>query len=321
MAKPQAASASGGSAMKKMMADSREKMDMHRAAEETEKDLSGDTMLTSLDECITPLLQLVKEGVARGEEAWSLECSRAMFCGHTLDDFIAAFARHARVLNTDDDAAAAAAAAAPPLYNVTKAARRLTAFATFFHEHRDKLTPAPTAEEIRPLMCAMDFAPLDAGDSASTTGAGTPGGERAIWVMNARNFTNLPALIEERDDGGLCQFRMMALAFHFCLFDPRYQEGGMSMVMALGGFSIASMFAMRSTIDKDVQKVNEQMFAGILPIRMASFYYVDSPWWMRLLLKLIRPLMSAKMRARVNVVPGASAGGKALPFLIEVRFD
>merc|ERR1711916_58655 len=59
-----------------------------------------------------------------------------------------------------------------------------------------------------------------------------------------------------------------------------------------------------SNFDPDMEKVFLDVFQTKYPVRMKKIVMVDAGWFFRIVFKLIKPFMSAKMKGRLSMGSG-----------------
>lgn len=212
-------------------------------------------------------------------EMWEFRASPYVQFGQTLDDLMLCFCMWAR---TEEDGGG--------VVNVSKAFRRLTAYAKFMHEHHDILTSTPlTAASCLPILKTWNAKAIH-----STEGKGL------VFFLDLATV----------DMGGLKEtlrnfdvlLRVVVWLMHATMFDPEAQRHGLSLCYNLNCLDFVEAI---SLMPLHVVFKLEGLMIGAVPVKLQSFLFLDSPLWISSLLKGFGMLMSAKVRKRLVAVKKA----------------
>lgn len=199
--------------------------------------------------------------------------------GKTLDDVFVAFLYWALVskdASKDDDDEDA-----EKVFNVTKAFRRLEAYADWMADTGTDLTePKLTTASMKEV---NDVWKMKLGYSKS---------DCLTWWID---FTHLDTkAIKATPD--VDSMRLVVWYSHFIMFDERAQKNGIIMVenMAKMGF-----FTMMTLIPPKLSAKMDKLTIGVLPVKMKKIYLMECSTWVNIIMAIMKPFMSKKMRSRI----------------------
>lgn len=172
-------------------------------------------------------------------------------------------------------------------YNVTKAFRRMKAFAQFADKHFDTYFSTPIDMCEPEIQTAQKMLNFQICQQLSKCGA-------VIWVIDL-------ASVDTKVD--VSEVGMMRINWYIMLaslFDPPVQTEGIIMLQSLA-ISFGTMIKINSKF-KSIEKELNTLFYGTMPLKMKCCILVGSPWWITVLLRIMRLFISKKMSARlVNI--------------------
>lgn len=188
-----------------------------------------------------------------------LECFEA-----TLDDVLKAFVQW----SLDDS----------KQYNVTKAFSRLEQYATWMDKAK---LEAITTESVQEAWKAWAM-------KASYDKNG-----RFVWWMD---LSVMDMARVKKDLSATESLRLFVWFAHFCMLDPQAQEHGMVMCENLNH---AGFWSSVTLIPPKLGMKIDRLTVGTLPIKMKKVYVVQSPKWATRMMAMVKPFMSAKVKARI----------------------
>jgi len=238
------------------------------------KDKKCDQVTQSIDEAL-PLLKTMVEA-AEGEK-WKFALTPLEEFGATLDDYFVCFLKWSKKDDSED-------------YNVTKAFRRLDSYATWMQDNRKDLETPLTAAQLKEAHKAFDMKITHAED-----------GHIVWWV----DFSHVDQ-VAIGPNGSIPvsdSLRYFVYASHFIMLDKQAQEKGLYFVedcAKMGFFKMMRLFPM------DVSTKLDRLTIGVLPVKMKGMYILNAAMWMNLLMGMIKPFMSRKLRQRIVNVANKS---------------
>lgn len=260
--------------------------EMEGTEEQDDKIVVGD-----IAEALKALKVLVSETEAKeekkedekGSSKWafrSVHLGHGVAAGKTVEDCMKAFLLWAQK-PADQEA---------KRFNVSKAMRRMTAFADYGEQHFDTYfsTPClPTDAEL--TICGRAF-------GMAIPKQLLPNGTVA-WIFDLKAMDAEKMKGETITNEGIMRYMWMLM---LCtVFDPVNQTHGAVIVESLQGCSFSDMMAMNSSF-KDVENDLQTMFYGVMPFKMKECILLGCPWWMSFLLRIMRLFMSKKMSSRIH---------------------
>ena len=189
-----------------------------------------------------------------------LECFEA-----TLDDVLRAFVQW----SLDDT---------QQKYNVTKAFARLEQYATWMD--RAKLGTI-TTESVQ-----------DAWKAWAMKASYDKNGRFVWWIdLSVMDMTKV-----KKDLSASESLRLFVWFAHFCMLDRQAQEHGMVLCENLNH---AGFWSSLTLIPPQLGMKIDRLTVGTLPIKMKKVYIVQSPKWATRMMAMMKPFMSAKVKARI----------------------
>jgi CRAL/TRIO domain len=119
---------------------------------------------------------------------------------------------------------------------------------------------------------------------------------RLVWwvdvgVLDFKLIKSLPS------DDVLCYFVWFC---HLLLFDKLSQENGFMVVESM---AFAGLMESMTIVSPDVKNKLDRLTIGVLPIKFEGSVIFNNPTWLRIIMALMGPFMSKKMRTRITVLP------------------
>jgi rubrerythrin len=239
-----------------------------------------DDTTTSLDDGLVALNNLVLEQKVKHAK-WEFPVTPLQEFNATLDDLFRAFLRWSN--KVEEDVVAAGEAQSPPLYNVSKAFRRLESYATWMHDNAKDLHEPLTVESVAATheLWKMKVTHDQHG--------------RLLWWidMGAMNFKAIKAAATTDHQQTL---RYLVWQTHLVMFDEQAQRHGMVFVESLAKKGMWECFGI---VPMDVSAKLDRLTIGSMPVKMKKIYMFDAAQWLHIVNALMRPFLSAKMRSRL----------------------
>jgi hypothetical protein len=123
--------------------------------------------------------------------------------------------------------------------------------------------------------------------------------------VNGR-YTNLVLAHKMRVDPANPQeygFRVLRASLYMWelwLDDPYLQVHGVNVVQNFEGFSLSAMMEMQKSQTQDVQRL-KMGFLKASPIRLASIIILEQPWYLSVMLSVVKPFLSSKLKQRIHM--------------------
>jgi len=87
------------------------------------------------------------------------------------------------------------------------------------------------------------------------------------------------------------------------LDDPHLQVHGVNVVQNFEGFSLAAMMAMQKVRTQEVQRV-QMGFLKASPVRLAAICVLEQPWYVTVMMSVVKPFLSSKLKKRIHMWGG-----------------
>lgn len=199
----------------------------------------------------------------------------------TQDELFTAFLKWAE--KEDDNAAPT-----KRKINLSKACRRLDAYLGWMNDNQQDLTDEPlTAASV-----------AEAGkiwDVQITYNNSKDDGCFLWWIDLGRLDKETMRTVSNRD-----HLRYIVWLSHLIMLDKHAQENGAMIVEDMG---MIGFYKMATLVPPDLGAKMDRLTIGILPVKMKSIYIFGAARWMQLLMGLLKPFMSKKMRQRMVILP------------------
>lgn len=179
-------------------------------------------------------------------------------------------------------------------FNVSKAFRRLTAFADYTTEMFDKYFTEPVDMDASDIVAAsrlMEILILQETDPA--TGA-------VVWIMDLsawdmRNYNDIESV-------GTSHRSIMRWLFALMLrgmWDDNTLVNGVIIIEAFGNVGMRGMLKTQGLF-KPIEDDLNKMFYGVMPFKLKCCILVGAPWWLSALIAFMRLFISKKMSQRIK---------------------
>ena len=248
------------------------------------KEETGDIVIVCpLPDALSALSQMVQEkadAAKGGEHTWEfrgVHLGHGAAAGKTQDDLLTAFLYWAQK-PADREAGR---------FNVSKAMRRLTAFAIFQEKYCEEFFADPVIVTEPGFANVAKIFPI-------LIPAWTNKQGNVMWIMDLKQM--------EADSKEYFSDRVLMRYFWWLMlnsvFDYATAIDGADIVETFDGLSFGAMMKMNSRFSK-VEKEMQELFYGVAPFKMKSCVLVGSPWWLNWLLAIMRLFISKKMSERI----------------------
>lgn len=170
------------------------------------------------------------------------------------------------------------------VYNVTKAFRRLDAYAEWMLDTGTDL--------IEPPLVPSSMKVID--DVWKMKIGYTKSGCLSWWI----DFKDLdPKAIKEQPE--VESMRLVVWYSHFVMFDENAQKNGIVMIenMAKMGF-----FVLMTLIPPKLSAKMDRLTIGVLPVKFKKIYILECSTWVHIIMAIMRPFISKKMRSRIATI-------------------
>eukprot|EP00320_Phaeocystis_rex_P000568 CAMPEP_0119072188 /NCGR_PEP_ID=MMETSP1178-20130426/58200_1 /TAXON_ID=33656 /ORGANISM="unid sp, Strain CCMP2000" /LENGTH=311 /DNA_ID=CAMNT_0007054175 /DNA_START=152 /DNA_END=1087 /DNA_ORIENTATION=- len=268
------------------------------------KNKKSDLLMPAAD--LKGALALLKELVetakktAKGKKLtmWDFRSSPHAQFGRSLDDAFKTFLMWGRISADDDDDDdglgagskafwAARGDAEEGVINVSKAFRRLEAYAEWMEDTGTELMEPPLIYD-----AGMAEVHKTWGMSTSVAASG-----QLIWWIDMGSID----LVAVKTTPVEATFRYMVWFAHAVMYNENAMEHGMAFcecVGSMGFWTMMTMFPMKLSAKLD------RLTIGTLPVKMKCLMILDPPKWMALMMSIMGAFMSAKMKKRMVLLKG-----------------
>jgi hypothetical protein len=101
--------------------------------------------------------------------------------------------------------------------------------------------------------------------------------------------------------------RYMVFFSHLIMFNPAAQDNG---VLLLEELDKIGFWNCMTLIPMELSAKMDRLTIGVLPVKMKGIYMFGSPRWMNLMMGLMKPFLSKKMKERIISVPTDVEGSR-----------
>lgn len=231
-----------------------------------------DVLCDTPEEAMNSLKSLYLASKSESDKKWEFSLTPLEPLNATHDDLLRAF-----VLWSFKEG--------PGNYNVSKAFRRLESYASWMEDHRKDLEEPLTVQSI-----------LEASKAWNMKLTHDKYGRLVWWIAFGEIDTEaIKSKISLQDSLRYCVWLT-----HVVLFDKKAQENGMVLMQSLGN---KGMVATLTLVPMDLGTKLDRLTIGVLPLKMNELYLFHHGLWVSMLMGLMKPFMSKKMRERLKVVP------------------
>lgn len=258
------------------------------------KNKKGDIYKDTLEEALATMKALVAAAIEVAEakkkkkkkknedpaHKWKFEKSPLKQFDKNLDDVYTAFL----LWGLKDPEEKDASESTGKVFNVSKSFRRLESYAEWMDSTGNDLTePELTPESVKEvhkewkLKCSYDKE------------------DRFVWWvdMAEMDIKKVKSLVPEDS------LRYFVWYCHFLMFDERAQKNGVIFVENLDRCGFIQAMTL---VPPKLSAKLDRLTIGVLPVKMKKFYMSENPRWMNIIMAIMSPFMSKKMKSRmVNV--------------------
>jgi len=229
------------------------------------KTKKGDILVKTLEEAMSLMRARIAE---EKEEKWTFPVTPLKELGSTVDDLLESFCHWAHKKEEDS-------------FNVSKAFRRLEAYVDWMDQHKTELAEPMTPEALKPAADAWNFFMTHGKD-----------GDLVWWF----DLAAIDRAIVKQELPLTDSLRYFVFTSHAVVLDKKAQKAGMVMMEGLDRVGMIEMFTF---MPPDLSAKLDRLTIGILPVRMNACYILGAGRWLHVLLNLMKPFMSKKMRQRI----------------------
>eukprot|EP00548_Thalassiothrix_antarctica_P002834 CAMPEP_0194137922 /NCGR_PEP_ID=MMETSP0152-20130528/7755_1 /TAXON_ID=1049557 /ORGANISM="Thalassiothrix antarctica, Strain L6-D1" /LENGTH=610 /DNA_ID=CAMNT_0038835135 /DNA_START=46 /DNA_END=1878 /DNA_ORIENTATION=- len=241
-------------------------------------DVKKDAIVFSAEECVMSLKAMLSE-VENSDPKWQFTLTPLEPLNATLDDLLRAFAMWSRKEGENDML---------PSFNATKAFARLGAYASWMEEHRicleKPLTTGSIGETAHLWQMKLTHCEKE--------------GKLVCWLDVGS--LNLMAIKKSGHDASGETLRYIVWLCHVAMFDQKGQEKGMIIVESIGNTGTMKSLTI---IPRDLSNKLDHLTIGVLPVRLNAFYIMKYKRWLSVMVGLMKPFLSQKMRQRIVLIP------------------
>lgn len=259
------------------------------------KNKKGDILVDTLEEALATLKKLVeltvetinekqakkkKKDKKDPAEKWKFEAVPLEQFDKTMDDVYTSFLLWG--LKDAEDAAEKDSGSDKKMYNVSKSYRRLESYADWMYDARkDLLEPKLLPSTI--VNAHKQWAMKSSYDKD----------DRFLWWFDL-SWMNLEALKKVPPEESV---RYFVWYCHYVMFDEKARKNGIVIVENLDKLGFWAAFTI---IPPKVGAKLDRLTIGVLPVKMKKFYFTEGPKWMNIIMAIMSPFMSKKMKSRMS---------------------
>jgi len=177
--------------------------------------------------------------------------------------------------------------------NVSKARRRIDSYFEWMSENM--------AAELAKTPLTMDSI-MEAHKIWELAATITEDGKFVWWFDIAKMDQKAMKALPVND-----HLRYMVFYAHLIMFNPAAQDNGILLLEELDKIGFWNCMTL---IPMDLSAKMDRLTIGVMPIKMKGIYMFGSPRWMSLMMGLMKPFLSKKMRERMISVPTDVEGSR-----------
>lgn len=259
------------------------------------KDLGGDVYADDIESGVAMLQNMVNQAMqdagghkTKEGQKWTFEAVPLQEFGATIDDVFVAFLRWSGVDSSDEDEHEACKLQGGvnkreifPI-NVSKAFRRLTAYATWMDEQKDVLIEPPlTLESVRQAKDLL-YSRVTHDDCG-----------RVIWWLDLgkTNFEEMKHLAHEEI------LRFFVWLSHLIMIDESAQRNG---IMFLDSMDAVSFYQYMTMLPYQLGITIDKFMIGVTPLKTKLVVFMKRPTWFNVGFGLLSVFLPARMKKRVS---------------------
>lgn len=203
---------------------------------------------------------------------WEFATSPHEHFGKTLDDTYTAFLKWARVKEDMSKV------------NVSRALRRLEAYAEWMHEAEADLTEPLTAKSVKKAVDTWAF-------NSSVDKEG-----RLVWWMDLGNVDVAKMKTDFTPEDHL---RAYVWYNHGIMYNTSAQENGMVAVDNMNKIGIVQFFTLMSA---KLSTKLDRLMIGAMPIHMQCMYMFEAPTWCTFFMKVVGAFMFMRKKSKERII-------------------
>lgn len=236
----------------------------------------GDVLCATEAEAMTKIKEMVAGMTLDADmpkhSKWHFNLSPLEPLNATVDDLLRAFV----LWSCKEDA---------PEFNVSKAFRRLDSYVTWMEDHRKDLEQPLTVDSVRSAAKAWNLKLTHGGE------------DRLVWWLDFGDI-DVPSIKSTVSNSE--SLRYMVWLSHVSMLDKKAQENGLVMMQSMGHRGMIEMFTMLSM---DLGTQMDRFTMGVVPLKMKSLYMFNHNLWLTVMMGMMKPFLSKKIRERFVTVP------------------
>ena len=171
--------------------------------------------------------------------------------------------------------------------NVSKAKRRLDSYFEWMEDNQDDFEEPLTIESISETAKLWDIQ-ITYDDK----------GHFLWWIDIAKLDKEEIKNVAPRD-----HLRYVVWFSHLVMFDQKAQDNGAKIIENLGHIGF---WKLATLVPHELGAKMDRLTIGILPVKMKQIYVFGAAKWMTILMTLLKPFMSKKMKERMILLPNST---------------
>ena len=243
-------------------------------------------VVSTEEEGMDKLKQMVEAAKEkRRPEKWSFATAPLASFEKETDDLLMAFVRWSK--RSADNVSIDDSLETESKYDITKAFNRLESYANWMDKQKDAIAEPPvTTESIQETWKIWNMKVSYDKEN------------RLVWWMDLDSMD--PEEVKKLNVND--SLRLFVWFAHFVLLDQHAQQQGMVMVQNLGKKNIMNHM---SLIPPKLMVKIDRLTNGTMPVKTKQLYMVRSPQWAKVVMGLVQPFLSAKMKQRIVTLEDA----------------
>ena len=227
------------------------------------KKKKGDVLCNTFEEAFAKFQELIRD------KNWKFATTPFDDFQASKDDLLKAFVHWSRKGEDDEFT-----------YNISKAVRRLEAYVEWMDKNCQQLDLKGSSMK-------------EVADAWKMKMSHDKHGRLVWWIdLDGLDFKHIKQNVPREDT-----LRYFVWLSHLTLFDAGSQEHGFVLVEGVGH---KGMIEMMTCVSMDVGTKLDRLTIGILPIKMEACILFNNPTWVHILMALMSPFLSKKMRKRIK---------------------
>jgi hypothetical protein len=102
------------------------------------------------------------------------------------------------------------------------------------------------------------------------------------------------------EEYGFRVLRASLYLWELWLDDPNLQVNGVNVVQNFEEFSLSAMMELQKVQTQEVQRL-KMAFLKASPVRLASIIILEQPWYVTVMLSVVKPFLSSKLKKRIHM--------------------